>query len=1118
MTRAALLPLVLMFALAPQVCAQEPTPAQREFFEKKVRPVLVEHCFKCHSHDAKKLRGGLFLDSRAAILQGGDNGPALVPGQPEKSRLVEALHYKNPDLQMPPESKLPAAVIADLEKWVKDGAPWPGDSGKVAAKGAFDLAKRKQDHWAWQPVKAAPPPAVKDKAWPRDPIDAFLLAKLEEKNLKPAAPADRRTLIRRLSFDLVGLPPTPAEVEAFVKDASPQALENLVDGLLARPQFGERWGRHWLDLTRYAESRGHEFDYNNPNAYQYRDYVIRALNGDVPYNQFVIEHLAGDLLAKPRLHPQQGFNESIIGTGFYFMGEQIHSPVDTTSDKADRFDNTIDVIGKTFLGLTVACARCHDHKFDAISTKDYYALFGFLESSSYRQVAFDTLEHNRRIAGELADLRTRARKAMQKELADAAQPGLTAMPEYLRASREVFAGAKVEVIATKHKLDLELLKRWQAHLALAAKDENEPLHLLALVVTQPDMTKEKLTAHLTRTEARIIKSARTLAELDVVADYRQADPEIWLTDGFAFGPGVMEPGMLRLTNDGGKPGVAFAEFGAAVADRAWDGLKPAAGVDGEPGRLGKTFRSGRSLRTPSFTVLPGRVFYLVRGAAFVNAGVDGHVMQEGPLHGQLVQSINTGGKFQWVEHNLKPYAGKRAFLEFTPTPGTDFAIALVVQGATAPDAFQTTSPWVIETVKDIGEPARLLALYPKMFAAITLHLRNDTFHTAGPAPEIVRMTNWLFLQGKLLAADPAAVEKRVREAAAPFVAEEAKLVAQIKKESLLAPGILDGSGVDESVYIRGSYKAPGDKVPRRFLEALGGKKPLEVEKGSGRLELAQQITDPNVNPLIARVMVNRLWHHLFGRGIVASTDNFGVLGDRPTHPELLDHLADRFVKEGWSLKKMIRNLVLTRAYQMSNQRDQAAEAADPENLLLHRANLRRLEGEAIRDAMLAVSGRLDARQFGPPVPVNLTAFQDGRGKPASGPVDGNGRRSVYLSVRRNFLPQFFLAFDMPTPFSTVGRRTVSNVPAQALILLNDPFVHQQADLWARRTLKEKQTPQERIAFMYESAFSRPPTAFESWNCLAFLENQARLNPANAQAGWTDLAHVLFNTKEFIYLP
>ena len=370
-----------------------------EFFEKHVRPVLVQSCFSCHSANAKELKGGLRLDSRDRALKGGDGGRVIVPGKPADSRLVRAIQYQDPDLQMPPKAKLPDDQIAALTTWVRMGVPWPettsgligapptSDSASGPAKPAFNLQQRKAAHWAWQPIQAQQPPAVRHANWAQDPLDRFLLARWEAVGLEPPPLAERRVLIRRAYFDLIGLPPKPEEIDAFAGDNSPQAWPHVVDRLLASPQFGERWARHWLDLVRYAETRGHEFDYDIANAWQYRDYVIRAINADVPYYQFVAEQIAGDLLAQPRLDPTGRINESVLGTGFWFLGEWVHSPVDIRQDELDRVDNQIDVMGKTFLGLTLGCARCHDHKFDAISSQDYYALAGISRKQQFSRRA-----------------------------------------------------------------------------------------------------------------------------------------------------------------------------------------------------------------------------------------------------------------------------------------------------------------------------------------------------------------------------------------------------------------------------------------------------------------------------------------------------------------------------------------------------------------------------------------------------------------------------------------------------------------------------------------------------------------------------------------------------------
>ena len=395
---------VFLSAASSAVLSDEhqPTKEQFEFFEKEVRPLLAKNCYQCHSANAKRVEAGLLLDSRAAHLRGGDSGAAIVPGEADSSLLIEAVQYES--YEMPPKGKLPDRDIETLARWIDMGAPWPKEEAPTAeaAKNQFDLEDRKSEFWVWQPIAATDPPAVKDTVWPRNEVDRYILAGLEDARLRPTGDADRTALLRRLYFDLIGLPPTPEEVEAFLTDKDAGAVERVVDRLLDSPHFGERWGRHWLDLVRYAESRGHEFDNDTPNAYQYRDYVIRALNADVPYDQFVREHIAGDLLPQPRLHPTKKFNESVLGTGFWFLGEWVHSPVDIRKDEADRFDNMLDVMSKSFLGVTVACARCHDHKFDAISTADYYSLSGFIQSSDYRQVRFESMEENRRVAQKLA--------------------------------------------------------------------------------------------------------------------------------------------------------------------------------------------------------------------------------------------------------------------------------------------------------------------------------------------------------------------------------------------------------------------------------------------------------------------------------------------------------------------------------------------------------------------------------------------------------------------------------------------------------------------------------------------------------------------------------------------
>jgi hypothetical protein len=1032
--------------------------ADDEFFEKKIRPLLAEHCYSCHSQSAKKLKAHLLVDSRDGLLKGGDTGPAIVPGSPEKSLLVKAISYTDVDLTMPPRGKLSESAIADLTSWIKEGAPWPaGDAKKSAALG-FDLARRKAEHWAWRPIQA---PAIPNEAG-HDPIDRFLAARIREKGLTTAPPASPSVLLRRLSFDLLGLPPTPTQLAAFEKacgNGPPNraVVEKAVDQMLASPQFSERWARHWLDLVRYAESRGHEFDYTLPDAYQYRDYVIRALDADVPYDRFVLEHLAGDLLTQPRLDPTGKFDESILGTGFWWLGEQLHSPVDICQDKADRFDNMIDVMSKTFVGLTVSCARCHDHKFDAISTKDYYSLLGFLDSSTYRLVPFDTRTEHAKLAREIEAARDRFRTLCGgRWRCDAAV-------NKKELAKRLVANGRSDVVG-------DPLDQW----IVASRDAAA---LKKLVVTVAELRDR-------------MNTPPPAPDADVVVDYGALSPGQWRTDGVGFGSRPVLAGEARVDDEGKL--LDFVEVSAAVRDPLWDRIRIAPGTEKEPGGLGGPYRYNRTLLTPKFVVKDGVVHFRARGTGQVFACVDGHIMLSGPLHGQTVQSIRPSGDFTWQSIDLTRYKGRLAHLEFTGIDGKDLAVAVVRQSP--PPKGKVATPDVADRLARPDPFATVAAEFGSLCTdAVSVDVKNPG--------EAARLMNWMRRHPEIWP-PPAPSD----EAIAEFKKTLADLRDRIRPETHLAPAILDNIGVDDHVFIRGNYKSLGEPAPRRFLEALAGSAPLGGPASSGRLELARQMVDPAVDPLLPRVIVNRLWHHLFGQGIVPSVDNFGVLGQPPSHPELLDHLADRFVKEGWSLKRMIRAIVLTDAYRRASRAEAGADKIDPTNIYLSHQNLRRLEGEAIRDSMLAISGRLDPKRFGPAVPVSLTNFQEGRGRPASGPLDGDGRRSLYLSVRRNFVSSFLAAFDTPTPFSTMGRRTVSNVPAQALILLNDPFVHQQADLWAKRMSKVGEA--ERIEAMYLAAFARPPSAEEIAACRQYVASGG---------SWSGLAHVLCNAKEFVFL-
>ncbi|HBM77281.1 MAG TPA: hypothetical protein DD438_04155 [Verrucomicrobiales bacterium] len=895
-----------------------------------------------------------------------------------------------------------------------------------SVRGEFSFEEYKDRlPWIWESPTKAPVPAVANKEWPADEIDTFILAALEESAMAPAPPASDRHWFRRANFAITGLPPSAGATEEFLSNDSKDRRKNAVLALLASPHYGERWARHWMDLVRYAESRGHESDFGIANAWRYRDYLVRAFNDDVPYNDFVAEHLAGDLLASPRLDPETKANESILGTGWPFLGEEVHSPVDIRQDECDRTDNKIDVLSKTFLGLTVACARCHDHMFDAIYQKDYYALSGFVASSSYRQVRYESIEVNK----------TQARKL-----------------EALRA-----------------KMATETLKNFAREAAphFAELSKKPTFRIPGPLTIKPEVGQK----------------------VRVVADYTRPGITPWIADGPSFGNGVSAEGSLILGSSPDEPGLRIAGYGAARRDPFWNELKITDSAN-DSGSFNSHSRSGKMIRTPAFELKTGRLHYLIRGNAFVYAGVGQHIMITGPLHGRLIQRPKIDGdQPRWVSHDLSRYAGLRTHIEFGAEGGSPLEVLMVVEADKPPAVEQKqlnlTRLDLSAAWKDLADGM----------------VEKENLHAA----------RWIVEQPKLTAS----------QIAPSYLKELDAIRKGVKWESGLAVAWLDGNGVNEYNMDRGDPAKPLEPATRGLPRAFGLS--LIDTKTSGRLELARQVTSPK-NPLTARVMVNRIWHQLFGLGLVRTVDNFGWLGERPSHPELLDYLATEFVEtHQWSIKSFLTRLLLTKAYgQSSTSADPSFDQRDPNNVLLHRMPVRRLEAEAIRDSVLAVSGRLEAKIGGKPIPTYLDEFVVGRGRPGGGPLDGGGRRSLYTSVRRNFLPTLMLAFDFPAPFSTKGKRDITNVPAQSLALMNDKLIYEQAKIWAQKVLKEmpSATPEERLNQMFENAFTRRAGRHEIAILMESLPGLMELhggNP-NSEGLWQDLCHSLFSMNDFIYLP
>lgn len=1117
--RVAACALLIPLAGAGRAIAAEPSPADIEFFEKEVRPVLIQSCFKCHGES--KQEGGLRLDSRAAAIKGGDSGTVIEPGKPEESVLVEAIRHTG-DLKMPPKAKLADDQIQALAEWVKRGAPWPADKAGAAKSGEFDLVARKSRQWVFQPVRLQPPPKVRDASWPRSAIDNFILSKLEAAGLAPAAPADKRTLLRRATFDLIGLPPTPAEIDAFLADDSPRAFERVVDRLLDSPHYGERWARHWLDLVRFAETCGHEFDFDLPYAFEYRDYVIRALNADVSYDQFVLEHVAGDLLPQPRLHPTERFNESIVGTGFWYLGEASHSPVDIRADEATRAENQIDVFGKTFLAQTLGCARCHDHKFDAISTKDYYALSGYLQSSRYQVACVDPPEERLAIVRELDVLRGKSEELERTAAAATARSTATRIADLLRASLAVLhpgsevkpepAAESINTAAKERQLDPAGLSGWVAYLqGPARKAASDPFHLWALLAGQTgELTGERLAAFVrdqtAANEARSAELAAAAPRYRVFEDFSTAKYADWFVTGEAFGIGPVE--LSR-----GLRGVPFATVLHS----------PLTGRAAHSGALSPQLEG--ALRSRTFTIERNRVLYHAAGkGAKINLIIDNFQMIRNPIYGGLTIALDSPDTLKWYVQDVSKWIGHNAYIELIDLGEGFLTIDRILHSDDGPPPEGANSiSWALLANRDFDSTEKIAKAYETLIADAVASWHGAKSQAALDVERAARVAICQFLSTSELARTlplALAVSRPEFQQQLTDISRRKQQLEGAIRYSRRVMAMTDGTPEDDRVHVRGSPHKFGDVVPRRLTEAIAGADQPVPATGSGRLELARRMID-SANPVLTRVIVNRIWEHHFGAGLVATPDDFGNMGQPPTHPELLDFLVTEFVRNGWSIKKLHRLLMLSQTYQMSSRDADEAKAAeiDPQNRLWHRTNLRRLEGEAIRDAVLAVSGRLDRTLYGRSVMPYLTAFMIGRGRPGeSGPLDGNGRRTVYLSVRRNFLTPMLLAFDYPIPFSTIGRRSVSNVPAQALAMMNNPFVIQQSEVWASRVLAGNSEPHERIRSMYVSAFGRPPTDAEIHDAEAFVESQAKQYDAGDHLHpWADLAHVLFNVKEFIFI-
>jgi len=915
-----LLPLLVALIVpcaGPRCSADE---AGEAFFEKKIRPVLVQHCFQCHSAKATDDGGDLRLDRKLTADQ-----RLITPGDPDKSLLIHALRYQNSDLQMPPSGRLPLDVIRDFERWVETGATDPRPAGELTqgtpTTTITDVATGRQ-FWSFQPLRRTPPPAI-DPGWGQAPVDAYINRKLRAANLQPAAPADRRTLIRRASLVLVGLPPTPAEVDAFINDPRPDAFPRLVDRLLASPAYGERWGRHWLDVMRYGDCNGADESRPFPNAWHFRNYVIDTFNRDVPYDRMITEHLAGDLL------PYDGESqyEPVVGTGFLALGTKILTQLDAKKRIADLVDEQIDSFSRAMLGMTVACARCHAHKFDPIPTEDYYALAGIFRSTTTLVSYGKWVER----------------------------------PAHTRESWQAFQkwGGQLPALQTSHK---QLKQQIEQELANATAMEQE-------------------------------------------------------AEKFARG----------------NPTIDLANYGQGI------------GIIGDNRALDQFAEYDFEIKTAGRYLLQFR--YAAKASRTMKLSLNGKVTREQAL------------------------------------------------GAVTGDWYPPAQRWHSEGVHELPAGTTVVRIESK---AVMPHIDRVRLLQIRPETDLGQ----LFLRQEKLARQIAQIEAQIQPALTVMAVQEGKIE-------------------DAEVLIRGNAHKPGARVARGFLRVVDVTPTSTLPSDtSGRLQLAQWLTHPD-HPLTSRVLVNRLWRWHFGKGIVSTTENFGLKGARPTHPELLDHLARRLMENDWSIKALHRAIVLSDTWQMSAAEPairSRASAIDPENQLCWQFPSRRLEAEAIRDSLLAVSQRLDSQVGGAPTTLQTINLSPEILEQQQQYYDTSNRRTVYLPVLRTNVYDFLTLLDFANPDLPTGNRVTTTVPTQAMLMMNSPLVQDVAQRVSARILEADPRDQQRVERLYITLLARPPKPAEVRIALDFLKRyQLALDTPDEPAAWQALSQAILAGNEFVYL-
>ncbi|WP_166821682.1 DUF1553 domain-containing protein [Thalassoroseus pseudoceratinae] len=983
----------------------KPTPGEIKFFENEIRPLLTKHCFSCHGKDSDA-EGELRLDGRAVLLHGGASGPAAVPGKPKESLLIEAVQYRS--LEMPPNGKLPEQDIAKLVEWVEMGLPWPADdqNAPMVNRKNFHITPEQQAHWAFQPVKLRTPPTIVDPMWNTTTIDRFLYAAMQENDLIPVQRADRETLLRRVTYDLTGLPPTPSELADFLADEHPEAWEAVVDRLLASPRYGEHWGRHWLDIVRYADTAGNASDHPVPDAYKYRDYVIASFNQDKPYDEFIQEQIAGDLLAKD--HPEQ-FEELTTATTYLAMARRFGYNDTNFLYFHLTIHDLISNLGESILGLSIGCARCHDHKFEPISAKDYYALYGIFESTTFTFPGAEEVN-------------------TPKELIPLVPPNVVKKYDERRAIQ-------------KAKLDQEL--------------ERKQFSLLTLEGSLESSDKLK-------------SPWRADKDVKIVSD--ASSP---FTNVFPKGNQSVE-----LPNSAGNIG-----FRRPIPTQNREST--------ETTFINLDFRnvSAQSGGDGYYRICLDHVQnYSPSVELFINS--DGIFARDDAKMNKIAslklgEWYNLQFRVDWQKKTfsgvVSSESGTWSFADLPFNPRWDGVANSIVIDAAFTDATKVKPQRQVDN----------LAVQSTAFPAA----HENANHPIKSVPEEVQ---------------------RLRKEYAEIEGRKATL----DKETLYptAYAVREGTPSDTRMQMRGEPDRLGEEVPRGFLTVFGGEQLAEDCQESGRRQLSQWLTSPD-NPLPPRVIANRVWQYHFGRGIVATANDFGVRGEPPTHPALLDYLAIQLIQNGWSLKSLHREILLSRAYQSSSVIHAETRERDPTNRWLSHFTRRRLTAEEIRDSILQLSGELELGPTGPHPFPPVSKWRYSQHNPFDAVYESK-RRSVYLMTQRIKRHPFLGLFDGADPNSSTARRETTTTPLQALFLMNDQFTHEQSQRIAERFLTEYHTDSQRLHALHESVWSRTPTEVQVESAKNFLSDYAAKLPNSTTREMNSLAaytRVLLSSNAFLYV-